>query len=291
MIDALAEFGIADAADVAIVTGLLYASASILRRTQAALVALGIALLAGIYLAAGWLELFATTLVLQGLFAAAGLSLVVIFQDELRQAFEELAAWVVGRHDDHRPRLGSTEVLVGALAELARQKTGALVVLVGLQKLDRHLLGGEELGGKLSAPLLDSLFDPHSAGHDGAVIIEDRHVSRFGVQLPLSKNLDRLPGCGTRHSAALGLSERADALCLVVSEERGSISVAAHGQLREIRSEAELTALVNRFLKQRRRLSSGRPLAERLFQDHWVEKTAAVVLAFGLWLLLAATSG
>ena len=81
MIDALSGFGITDAVDVAILSGLLYASASILRRTQAALVALGIALLATVYLAARWFELFASTLALQGLFATAGLSMVVIFQE------------------------------------------------------------------------------------------------------------------------------------------------------------------------------------------------------------------
>ncbi len=283
MPEALAQFGFPDAVDIALVSVLLYAATSILRRSQAALVALGIALLACVYLAGHWLGLEATDTVLRGLFATAGLMLVVIFQDELRQGFEELAAWVVGRQDDHRPRLDSTEVLAAALVRLAREKIGALVVLVGLQQLDRHVQGGHELRGKLSIPLLDSIFDPHSDGHDGAVIVEDRQISRFGAQLPLSKNLEKLRG-GTRHSAALGLSERTDALCLVVSEERGTISASAHGQLREIHSEADLIGLINQFFHQRRRLSSGRPAFLDWIGDRWIEKAAAVALATAVWL-------
>ncbi len=291
MLEALSEFGAADAIDIALVSILFYAGASVLRRTRAALVALGIGLLGIVYLTANWFALGTTTLVLQGLFAATGLAFVVIFQDELRQACEELAAWAIGRHDDHRPKLDSSEVLVGALARLAREKVGALVVLTGLQKLDRHFQGGEVLGGEISAPLLDSLFDPSSDGHDGAVILEDRLVSRFGVQLPLSKNLERLPGTGTRHSAALGLAERTDALCLVVSEERGTISAAANGQLHEIQSEDELTSIVNYFFRQQRRLAAPRPLAQRIFRDRLIEKAAALGLACALWLLLAMTRG
>lgn len=286
MIETLAQFGLADAADIAIVTTLLYAGVSLLRRTQAALVALGIAFVGALYLTSSLLGLGLSTHVLQLFFATTGLALVVIFQDELRQAFEELAAWAIGRQSDHRPRLDSVDVLVESLSRLAREKVGALVVLSGLQKLDRHVHGGHDLGGRLSTPLLESVFDASSAGHDGAVIVEDRHVSRFGVQLPLSKNLQLLTGRGTRHSAALGLSERTDALCLVASEERGTISAAAHGNLREIRDEEELASLISHFYRQRRSLVAPRPLLVRVFQDHWVEKSAAFGAALALWLLM-----
>ncbi|MGH7292235.1 MAG: hypothetical protein ACREJT_13545, partial [Myxococcota bacterium] len=147
MIDAFGEFGISDAVDVAIVAALLYAGISWLRRSQVALVALGMGLLGLLYLGARLFELHVTTWVFHGFFAAAALVLVVIFQEELRQAFEELAAFAMGRRDDNRPRLDAAGVLARALGTLAREKIGALVVLAGMQKLDRHLQGGEELGG------------------------------------------------------------------------------------------------------------------------------------------------
>jgi len=286
MIGAFGEFGISDAVDVAIVAGLLYAGISWLRRSQVALVALGMGLLGLLYLGARVFELHVTTWVFHGFFAAAALVLVVIFQEELRQAFEELAAFAMGRREEYRPRMDAAEVLARSLAELAREKTGALVVLAGMQKLGRHLHGGEELGGRVSKALLASLFDPHSPGHDGAVVIEDRAVSRFGVHLPLARGAGLPHGLGTRHSAALGLSERTDALCLVVSEERGTISAARDGGLRTVDNPEELVRLIASFYRERRALGQSRPSLRTFLSGHRLEKAAAVLLALGLWLIV-----
>jgi hypothetical protein len=106
------------------------------------------------------------------------------------------------------------------------------------------------------------------------------------VQLPLSKHVDRLRG-GTRHSAALGLAERTDVLCLVVSEERGTISAAANGALDEINSRSELADRIQRFYRSRRALAAPRPLLWRVLRDRRVEKAAAVALALALWAGLA----
>src|SRR6185437_5267675 len=94
--------------------------------------------------------------------------------------------------------------------------------------------GGIELDGKLSAPVLTSIFDPHSPGHDGAVVLEGDRIRRFATHLPLSANFQQLGRTGTRHSAALGLSEVTDALSIVVSEEQGTIAVARNGRLTRI---------------------------------------------------------
>lgn len=287
MSEALAGFRLTDAIDIAIVAAGIYAGLTWLRRSQAGLVALGCAGLASLYAAAGALELGLTRVVLQGFFAAGTLGLVVIFQEELRQAFEELAAWALGRRDDHRPRLDAAEILGRSLVHLAREKIGALVVIPGIQKLGRHVHGGVQLGGELSAPLLESLFDQHSAGHDGAVVVEDRRVSRFGAQLPLSRNVAQLAETGTRHSAALGLSERTDALCLVVSEERGTISAARGGQLAPVSSPEQLASILNRFYRHRRGLAAQRPRLVRVLRERRSEKAAALLLACVLWLLMA----
>jgi uncharacterized protein (TIGR00159 family) len=291
MIEALQQFEPADALDVAIVAVGLYAGLIWLKRSQAALVALGFAMIGALYGVARLVGLELTTFALQGVFAALAVVLVVVFQDELRQALEELAAWVLGRRNDHRPRLDATEILVSALSRLAQNKVGALVVIPGIQKIDRHVSGGVELGGALSAPLLESLFDHHSPGHDGAVIVEDRSVARFGVQLPLTRNVEHLSGAGTRHSAALGLSEKSDALCLVVSEERGSVSAARDGRLEPVPNAQALASVLNRFYRKRRALSTPAPRMSRLLRERQAEKAASLVLAFVLWLLVIAGTG
>src|SRR5207244_4402462 len=107
------------------------------------------------------------------------------------------------------------------------------------------------LGGQVSEPLLKSLFDPHSPGHDGAVVIEEDTVTRFGCQLPLSKDYQKIQGLGTRHTAALGLTERSDALCLAVSEERGTISVSRHGELTVTQDLDQLANVVTTFLAEK----------------------------------------
>ena len=290
MIDAFREFGISDALDVSIVAALLYAGISWLRRSQAALVALGMGLLGLVYLGARLFELHLTTWVFHGCFAAAALVLVVIFQEELRQGFEELAAFAMGRREDHRPRMDAADVLALALTGLAREKNGALVVLAGMQKLERHLHGGEALGGQVSAALLESLFDPHSPGHDGAVVIEDRVVTRFGAHLPLARGAGLPHGLGTRHSAAYGLSERTDALCLVVSEERGTISAVRHGVLRTVGNSEELSRLIATFYRERRALRGPRPNLRSLLRGHRLEKAAALLLALCLWLIVTGAS-
>jgi uncharacterized protein (TIGR00159 family) len=290
MIDALLGFGLTDAIDIAIGSALLYVGLVHLRRSRAALVALGVALLGALYLVAHVLDLALTTGLLHGLFAALAVAIVVLFQEELRQGLEELAAWVVGRRDDHRPRLDSADVLAAALHRLAAKRVGALVVLAGTQKLDRHLQGAVPLRGVVSAELLESLFDPGSPGHDGAVVIEDRIVECFGARLPLSKNTRQLGRGGTRHCAALGLSERTDALVLVVSEERGSLSVAQSGMLVEVPTEADLAARIRAFHRDRRRLGHSQPSFSRWMRSHRREKLAAVGLASASWLALTVAS-
>ncbi len=127
-----------------------------------------------------------------------------------------------------------------AVNQLAHDKTGALIVFPGRESIERQLEGGYRLHGEVSEPLLFSIFDKTSPGHDGATIIEGNKVKKFAVHLPLAERMEEVRRFGLRHRAALGLSERSDALIIVVSEERGTISVARSGNLREIKSEEEL---------------------------------------------------
>lgn len=281
----LRELHLADLLDIALVTTFVYSAIALVRRTQARLVAGGVLVLITLFIVARALDLRLTTWLLQGFFAVFLIILVVIFQEELRQMFENLALWGLRRGAPAPPSYGTAELLVGAVADMARSRIGALIVVAGRQPIDRHLHGGIELGGRLSEPLLRSIFDPHSAGHDGAVVVHEDTVVRFASHLPLSTDFQQLRGAGTRHSAALGLSERSDALCIVVSEERGSISVARAGALRVLRGAPELEAELQAFLRELSPPATARGFLSALVRENWVEKIAAFLVVIGLWYL------
>lgn len=277
------QIGLTDIIDIAFVTVLLYTAIVWFRKTRATLVFVGIIILGAIYIFARQLDLQLTTWILQGFFAIFLIIIVVIFQEELRQIFERIALWGLGRQGTPAVRAGAVDVIVGTLADLAKDKIGAILVIPGNQPIERHINGGIELDGRLTENILKSIFDPHSAGHDGAVIVEKDRVARFATQLPLSKDFNQLVKVGTRHSAALGLAELSDALCLVVSEEKGRISVARDGMLRQINNLQELGSLVQGFLKEKFPSQNPKKVSLQLLRENWVEKAISLSLAIGLW--------
>jgi len=227
-----------DLLDIGLVTVALYAAIVWLRRVRASLAVTGALFLGIVYLAARELRLEVTARVFQGFFTLFLIVLALVLQHDLRRSFERVALWALGRR---RPagRGGSLELLLTAAQGLARSRRGALIVIPGRDPVDRYIEGGEELDGRVSVSLLMSLFDPSSPGHDGAVIVDQDRVTKFAVHLPLSNNFHELQQKGTRHSAALGLSELTDAICIVVSEERGEAAVAKEGQLYPLSLETE----------------------------------------------------
>jgi hypothetical protein len=197
--------------------------------------------------------------------------------------FEQIAIWSTARKRLAPLRSGTADILVRTLADLARDRIGALIVVRGEDPLQRHITGGIELNGKLSGPLLKSIFDPHSPGHDGAVVVESDQITRFAAHLPLSRDVRQAGQVGTRHSAALGLAELSDALCLVVSEERGRISVARNGQLQQVENLQEVGAVIQNFLNEKFPSGGRRVFPLQLFRKNWIEKAVAISLAAGFW--------
>lgn len=288
MFSILNEIGVSDLLDVLLMTVLVYFVLVWFKRTRAAFVLTGILIIAALYLLARQFNLFLTASVFQGFFAVILVAVVIIFQEELRHFFERVA--VLGL----TPRFGKkkrftfdqelVEILVRTLSDLGREKIGALVVLRGKDMILRHLEGGEDLNGKVSEALLKSLFDPHSAGHDGAVIIEEDLITQFASYLPLSKNFKMVGEGGTRHAAGLGLSELTDALCLVVSEERGTISFARQGVLHLLPDPSALSHVLENFFHEI--YPPPQPHHWRdLFQKNYREKCFALVIAILLWFL------
>lgn len=285
MLPTLAEIRFSDVVDVAIVAALLFMGIRWLRAARARVALLGLGLVGALYGIVQQLQFQLTTWLLQGFFAVVVLIVVVVFQDDLRRLFESIAIWGLRRQ---APRLGPSlvDTLVRAVTELAATRTGALIVLSGREPLDRHLDGGTFLKGRVSEPLLRSLFDASSPGHDGAVVLEGQTVTRFGVHLPLSNDWDQLAEHGTRHAAALGLAERADALCIAISEERGTISLASNGEITIVEGADQLAASLLQFVsrneRDRGRLSGAAPTHR---YQRWAEGAAAVAMASTLWIV------
>lgn len=164
------------------------------------------------------------------------IAIPVIFQPELRRALEQLGRtgdWIgrpLGAIPSHAI-LGAIEEIVQACSQLAKNHVGALIVIERKTGLQEYVDRSVAIDAAVSARLIDSLFFPNSALHDGAIIIRNDRIAAAGALLPLSDAaLDR-PHFGTRHRAAIGISEQSDALAVVVSEETGTISIASNGKI------------------------------------------------------------
>ncbi|HHO74916.1 MAG TPA: hypothetical protein ENN05_00605 [Deltaproteobacteria bacterium] len=282
----ISSFRIQDFLDILIISILIYVAFIWFKNTASRFVFVGISLLGAIYIFARIFHLYLTSMVLQGFFAILLIALVVIFQEDIRRFFERLATWgsirktqKKGERKDLPPE---TEIVVDSMTDFALKKIGAIIVLQGRDPLERHLKGGFDLDGMLSQPLLASIFDKHSIGHDGAVIIDAGRVMKFGCHLPLSLETKKFGRYGLRHTAAIGLTERCDALCIVASEEHGSISVAHEGRLRYVKNANELASIIAEYYEDET------PAQRQHMPFHWVrkntfEKAVAVLLALGLW--------
>ena len=279
-----------DLLDIVLVAIALNVVLSWLRRRSTRPILLVAAIAVGVYLLAHWLNLYLTLLMFRVGLAAVIAATLLAYQDDLRRGFERLSTGSfyrrsAGNGSSHEKVMMT---LTEAAFDLAERRFGALIVVRGVESLDRHLRAGWSVGGKPSLPLLLSIFDPHTPAHDGAVIIDEHgRLERLGVHLPLTSNLAALAGRGTRHAAALGLSEVSDAFVIVVSEERGNVSVAYGDQLEPIPTHEELAARLMRFHDEKRpqpkRLKPGWPREMEV-------KIASIVLAIGLWLIWAAPS-
>jgi uncharacterized protein (TIGR00159 family) len=275
---------IQDILDVTIIALMIFALLTWFKTRASRFVLIGIILLAGVYMAARFFQLYLTTIVLQGFFAILLFVLVVIFQEDLRGFFERLALLgnIARKFPSSDGLKDTAEIISQTASSLARKKTGALIVIQGNDPLERHINGGTELDGVVSGPLLESIFDPHSIGHDGAVIISGNRVKKFGCHLPLSSNAARYGNIGLRHTAALGLAERTDALCVVVSEERGTISVAQRENLETLAGASALHEILKDFFVRNTPSKNSHPALNWL-RGNTPEKLIAVGLACLLW--------
>ncbi len=282
LLTSLKAVGVADILDIALVSVLIYAILVWFKQAKAAGVAKGMLVATAVYLLSRGTGMVMTTSIFHGFFAILLVALVVIFQEELRTTFERIAVWSLSGSKTAPLVSDMADDLARTIGDLARERNGALIVLAGEDPLDRHLEAGWPLDGEFSEALLKSIFDDHSMGHDGAVVLEGSRVKRFGARLPLSKEFAKTAKLGTRHTAALGIAELTDALCIVVSEERGTISVAREGTLEKINKLSDLADMI------RAHSPGAQPLAPEenfraFLSKNSREKALAVFSALALW--------
>jgi diadenylate cyclase len=222
-------FRLLDLLDILIIAVVLYQVYKFLIDSRAWNVLRGLAAILALWLLATQLDLQATRWIFNRAAPAAFLAVVVVFQPELRAALERVGRGRMGRAVSGDP----VQEIMTAVRELATQRRGALIAIEGRTPLAEYGQMGSKLGSPVSAALLQTIFDSKGPLHDGGVLIKDDVITYAGAIFPLSDKHDGWSvKHGTRHRAALGLSEVTDALVIVVSEERGTVSYARGGVLR-----------------------------------------------------------
>ena len=229
----LSTIGLLDFIDVAIVAYVLYRMYYMIKDTRAVALLKGLFVLLAFTALSKWLGLNVINWLLQKTMTVVLVALPVVFQPELRRALEQLGRGKLFRKID--VNVEEMEIvlneLVAATTAMARNKIGALVVLERETGLSDYIETGVKVDGLVSSEFLINIFIPNTPMHDGAVIIRGNRVMAAACLLPLTEERALSKELGTRHRAAIGLSEQTDALIIVVSEETGTISVAMEGTL------------------------------------------------------------
>ena len=259
-----------DIIDILIVAYIIYRVMKLLKDTSAERLIKGIIILVGIMLLASIMHLTMISWLLQQALNVGVFAIVVVFQPELRRLLEQIGKGnfsrlivPAGNPDEVESMISAT---VSACADMSRTKTGALIVFERRERLGEIISTGTPVDAAPSAELIKNIFFKNSPLHDGAMIVRAGRICAAGCVLPLSGNQSLSRDLGTRHRAAVGMSESADSVLVVVSEETGSISVAIGGMLKRHLSPDMLRKLLENELLDSEKQEKSRLAAIR---DMW----------------------
>lgn len=243
-----------DLVDILVVSVLVYEVLKLIRGTRAVQMALGGGVLVALFYGSRWANLETTNWLIRNLFAYLVIAVIVLFQSDIRRALAHLGRAPFFRYFA-KPESAeeSIEELVVATSMLSSQRIGAIIAIERQIGLRNYIEGGIPLDALLTYDLLLSIFQPASPLHDGAVIIQDDRVAAAACFLPLTVNPRLAKELGSRHRAAIGLTEENDSVAIVVSEETGNVSVIADGQIERGLSVDGLRARLRSLVLQRRR--------------------------------------
>jgi diadenylate cyclase len=251
MIEVVGQIRWQDGVDIGIITFLVYRLLQILRGSRAMQMVTGLAMIMLAYVVSRALGLFTLNWIIDNFLGSIILVIIVIFQSDIRRALTQVGA---------APLFGSVERLVQrrediideiaqAAAALAEKKVGGLVVLEREVGLNEYMEIGTRLDARVSRELIVSVFLPHSPIHDGALVIQKGRVTAVRCLLPLSTNPNLRKTWGTRHRAALGVTEESDAVAVVISEQQGTIALVVGGNVTENIDSARLRTALRGLLR------------------------------------------
>lgn len=277
-----------DLVDILFLTLVIYQLYVWFKETRALRVIIGLVALGGIYSIAKSWDLFLTTWVFQILWQVLVILLLILFQSEIRQVLEKVSPlrYLRSRRRAHQNSFAND--LSQVAFELAALNTGALIVITRDDNPSEFIHGGQTIMALPDPALIKSIFNRNAPAHDGALVITRDRITQMGCILPLSAKEDLPEHYGTRHRAALGLSEVTDAVCLVVSEERSEVSTVVDGSLITWPEPEKLAEQINEWF-------GGPeihvPKLKEFFKEavvhNWKTKLGALVLVTVAWLILA----
>ena len=270
------RLGIIDVIDILIVAVIIYELLLLTRHTRGSALLKGLFLLFLIVLLSNILGLTSLNWLLLAVLQNGAIVLVVLFQPELRKALERMGRSRLITKGSHRNADEDTEVIieeiVQTVVDLSRRRVGALLVFERKTGLQDVVETGTMLNSEISAPLLENIFEPNTPLHDGAVVIRDDRVMAAACILPLAEASGVIRGLGTRHRAAVGITENTDAAVIVVSEQTGIVSFAADGTLKRPFTVEDIKAFLHEFYTSR--ASGLGSILRRLKKRFTEEKTA-----------------
>lgn len=232
---AISNFRIYDIIDIIAIALIIYKAIDFLRETRAGQLVKGLALLLAVYLISNWLELAVMKWLLSAVVDSAIIALAVIFQPELRRILERVGQTKLGHTqmlDEDTERIAKCiDNIAKAAGTMQESKTGALIVFERKTQLGEIINTGTVIDAEASVSMVNNIFFPKSPLHDGAMIVRSGRLYAAGCILPLTQSQVFSSQLGTRHRAAIGMTENSDAVVLVVSEETGNISIVYNGQI------------------------------------------------------------
>jgi diadenylate cyclase len=246
-VEFLSQINFTDVIDILIVSYVIYKMILLVRGTRAVQLLKGIFVVLLAWGLSAVFNLYTLQWLMNQMFTFGVLAIIIIFQPELRRALEQLGRGKLfmrsSAEEDGDFSLRISEV-IKAVNYLSRRKIGALIVFERETGLNDYVESGIQIGSKISSEILTNIFIPNTPLHDGAVMIRKETLLAAGCYLPLSENPFISKELGTRHRAAIGMSEVSDAVCVAVSEETGQVSLALHGQIvRDIKEESLISKL------------------------------------------------